>query len=286
MNRKTLPILLLAFVAASLCSLFVWHAIAANSAAAQQAKAKHVVAASSNIKLGTVLTASNLTTVDIAGTLPQGAILDIDKSHVIGRGVTSDLYQGEAILESRLAPVGSGGGLAATIPNGMRVCAVKVDEVVGVSGFVTPGMRVDILASGTPPGAQSQDQGPLVTTLLQNIEVKSAGTDIQKDAEGKPHPVQVVNLLVAPDQAETLSLASSQMHIQLVLRNPLDTETVKLPGNAMANLFAGAVKAPVKPTVTPGVKHVKKAVSEDFSVEVFNGSKHSDEKFAAPEVKQ
>jgi pilus assembly protein CpaB len=286
MNRKTLPILLLAFVVASLCSLFVWHIVADNSAAAQRAKAKHVVAASGNIKLGTVLTPSNLTTIDIAGTLPQGAILDSDKSRVIGRGVTSDLYQGEAILESRLAPVGSGGGLAATIPNGMRVCAVKVDEVVGVSGFVTPGMRVDILASGTPPGVQNQNEGPQVTTLLQNIEVKSAGTDIQKDAEGKPHPVQVVNLLVAPDQAETLSLASSQMHIQLVLRNPLDTQTAKLPGNAMVNLFAGSVKAPVKPPVTSGVKHVKKAVSEDYSVEVFNGSKHSAEKFAAPEVKQ
>jgi pilus assembly protein CpaB len=286
MNRKTLPILLLAIVVASLCSFFVWRALADNSAATQRAKAKHVVAASDNIKLGTVLTASNLTTIDIAGTLPQGAILDSDKSRVIGRGVTSDLYQGEPILESRLAPVGSGGGLAATIPNGMRVCAIKVDEVVGVSGFVTPGMRVDVLASGTPPGVQNQNQGPLVTTLLQNIEVKSAGTDIQKDAEGKPHPVQVVNLLVAPDQAETLSLASSQMHIQLILRNPLDTQTAKLSGNDMANLFAGSIKAPIKPPVTSGVKHVKKTVSDDFSVEVFNGSKHSAEKFAAPEVKQ
>ena len=76
-------------------------------------------------------------------------------------------------------------------------------------------------------------------TLLQNIQVLSAGTDIQKDAEGKPQQVQVVNLLVTPDQAEVLSLASNQTHIQLVLRNPLDLNVTQTPGTAVANLFGG-----------------------------------------------
>ena len=109
----------------------------------------------------------------------------------------------------------------------MRACAVKVDDVVGVAGFVTPGMRVDVIISGIPPGAQpSRSKAFSPRTILQNIQVLSAGTDIQKDAEGKAKPVQVVNLLVTPEQAETLSLASNQqVKIQLVLRNPLDTKT-------------------------------------------------------------
>ena len=126
----------------------------------------------------------------------------LKREDAVGRGVVSDLYQGEPILDSRLAAVGSGGGLAATIPQGMRACAVKVDDVVGVAGFVTPGMRVDVLISGNAPGAANASEGTQVKTLLQNIQVLSAGTDIQKDAEGKPQQVQVVNLLVTPDQAE------------------------------------------------------------------------------------
>ena len=133
----------------------------------------------------------------------------------------SDLYEGEPIIESRLAAVGSGGGLAALIPQGMRACAVRVDDVVNVSGFATPGMRVDVLVSGIPPGSQDPTQGTVSRTLLQNVQVLSAGTDIQKDNEGKAKQVQVVNLLVTPEQAEKLSLASN-LTIRLVLRNPLD----------------------------------------------------------------
>ena len=127
----------------------------------------------------------------------------------------SNIYSGEPILDNRLAPMGSGGGLAATIKEGMRACAIKVDEVVGVAGFVTPGMRVDVLVSGVPPD-QGNSQETQTRTILQNIEVLSAGQDIQKDAEGKPQSVQVVNLLVTPEQAQILALASNQMKIQLV----------------------------------------------------------------------
>ncbi len=115
-----------------------------------QQKATRVIVAVNDVKLGSVLRDADLSTTDISGPVPKGAILK--RQDAIGRGVVSDLYQGEPILESRLAAVGSGGGLAATIRQGMRACAVKVDEVVGVAGFVTPGMRVDVLISGNPPG--------------------------------------------------------------------------------------------------------------------------------------
>ena len=242
-----------------------------------------VVAANADIKLGSVLTASNLTTMQIAGAAPKGAILKPEDA--IGRGVLADIYQGEPILDSRLAAVGSGGGLAATIPQGMRASAVRVDDVVGVAGFVTPGMRVDVLISGTPPGqlgAQTAAEGLQSRTILQNIQVLSAGTEIQKDPEGKAKPVQVVNLLVTPEQAETLTLAGNQqVKIQLVLRNPLDTKTDQVPGTAMTNLFADPNAK--KPASTG---HVRRAPSDTFTIEVINGDKSGSEKFHSSEGKQ
>jgi pilus assembly protein CpaB len=238
-----------------------------------------VIAAATDIKLGSVLRDADLTTIEITGTLPKGVILK--KENAIGRGVISNLYLGEPVLDGRLAAPGSGGGLAATIPQGMRATAVRVNEVVGVAGFVTPGMRVDVLITGNPPGGATS-QGSLVRTLLQNIEVLSAGTDIQRDAEGKPLQVQVVNLLVTPAQAEILSLASNETHIQLVLRNPLDNTLNKPPGTATAQLFNES--SPPKPVVA-GHAVSKPAAPRVYLVEVFNGSKKSETKFAAGEDK-
>jgi pilus assembly protein CpaB len=287
MNKRLLTILLLAFVIAGACAFLVYRVIG-NRLGASNTASTRVVAAASDIKIGTILTAQNLTTMDIAGSPPKGAILD--PKVAIGRGVVADIFQGEPILDSRLAAVGSGGGLAATIPQGMRAIAVKVDDVVGVAGFATPGMHVDVLASGTPPGAnntpnsRASQLGVLTKTVLQNIAVLSAGVSIQKDPEGKPQSVQVVNLLVTPEQAETLSLMSSGVKIQLVLRNPLDTKTDPVPGTAMGNIFEDQ-------NIAPPV-HVGKAVKKTappappFSIEVINGSKKSEEKFSSPEAKQ
>jgi pilus assembly protein CpaB len=283
MNRRLLTILLLAFVIAGGCAFVVAKLVGSRIQATKPAATTHVVAAAADIKLGTILTKGNLTTVDIAGPLPKGFLTKPEDA--IGRGVISDLYAGEPIQESRLAAIGSGGGLAAAIPPGMRAMAVRVDEVVGVSGFVTPGMRVDVLASGNAPGAQDPNQGTQSTTLLQNIQVLSAGTDIQKDAEGKAKPVQVVNLLVDPQQAETLTLATNQggVRIQLVLRNPLDTKTDPVPGTAMGSIFGGKTAAPAKPR-SAAPKSAPKPAAE-APIEVINGSTRSEEKFGSSEVK-
>jgi pilus assembly protein CpaB len=285
MNRRLLTILLSAFVIAAVCAFLVYRVVGSSLASAShQSATTKVVAATTDIKLGTLLTAANLTTMEIAGPLPKGAILKPELA--VGRGVIADMYQGEAVLEARLAPVGSGGGLAATIPEGMRACAVKVDDVVGVAGFVTPGMRVDVLISGNPPSETNAatTTGQKVKTLLQNIQVLSAGTDIQKDTEGKAKPVQVVNLLVTPDQAEILSLATSQTHIQLVLRNPLDTQIATTSGTVVSNLFADKNSAQPKARVV-SAPQVKKAPPV-FTIEVINGTTKSDQKFATPEGKQ
>jgi pilus assembly protein CpaB len=281
MNRRLFFILLIAFVIAAFGSLIVYRLVG-NRLGAPQQKTARVVAAVSDVKLGSVLRDVDLSTMDIVGIVPNGAILK--KEDAIGRGVISDLYQGEPILENRLAAKGSGGGLAATIRQGMRALAVKVDDVVGVAGFVTPGMRVDVLISGNPPGPVNPAEGTKVRTLLQNIQVLSAGTDIQKDAEGKPQQVQVVNLLVTPAQAELLSLASNQTHIQLVLRNPLDTQTDQPPGTVLANLFKDPNAPRPKPLV-PGQKALPPP-SRVYLVEVFTGSKRTEEKFNPGEAKQ
>jgi pilus assembly protein CpaB len=262
----------------------VWRVVAARlQAATHQADTTRVVAAAADLKLGTLITAANLTTIEIGGQPPKGTLLKPEQ--VVGRGVVADIYAGEPIMEGRLAPVGSGGGLAATIPDGMRACAVKVDDVVGVSGFATPGMRVDVLISGNPPGEQGEAAatGPKVKTLLQNIQVLSAGTDIQKDAQGKPQQVQVVNLLVTPDQAEILSLATSQEKIQLVLRNPLDTQISQTPGTVVRNLFADKNPPPAK---AKAVAVARKAATPVYTIEILNGSQRSDQKFATPGGKQ
>ncbi|HTY83868.1 MAG TPA: Flp pilus assembly protein CpaB [Silvibacterium sp.] len=282
MNRRLFTILLSAFVIAALCSFVVFRLVSHRITAAPMARTTRVVAAAADIKIGSIIHPNDLSTIEIAGTLPKGVILK--PQDAIGRGVISEIYAGEPVLDSRLAAPGSGGGLAATIPQGYRAAAIKVDQVVGVAGFVTPGMRVDVLVSGTPPGAPNNGvQSTVTKTLLQNIEVLSAGTDIQKDAEGKPQQVQVVNLLVNPEQAELLSLAGNETKIQLVLRNPLDTQIAKPPEASMTQLFSDT-NAPPPPR--PVARRVAKPAPSVYTVQVINGSKQSDEKFAVGEEKQ
>jgi len=285
MNRKLSTILLLAFLVAAVSSYIVYRVAAAQMHPVLAPMTSKILVPARNLPIGTLIRDADLTTGQWIGQLPKGAL--VSKDAAVGRGVLSDLYEGEPILESRLAAAGSGGGLAATIRPGMRACAVRVDEVVGVAGFVRPGMHVDVLVSGIAPAAATS--GPKVKTLLQNIEVLSAGTDIQKDSDGKPVQVSVVNLLVTPEQAQLLSLASSQTRIQLVLRNPLDTETPEISSVAIASVFSDGEPLPVKlrPAQTaPSVKSVVVQAEKPapppphvYLIQVLNGSKHTEEKF-------
>jgi pilus assembly protein CpaB len=296
MNQRLLGILLTAFVIASLAAYAVYRYAGAQLGARFQGQATPILVAVHDLQLGAVIHAGDVKLGQWIGPLPKNALTAVEP--VIGRGVITALYQGEPVIESRLAPLGSGGGLAATIRQGMRACAVKVNDVVGVAGFALPGMRVDVLIAGTAPG--SPGQGPRVKTLLQNIEVLSAGANYQKDEEGKPVQVQVVNLLVTPEQAEVLSLASNETRIQLVLRNPMDTEVSKAPGAAIGNLF-GDITPPAPPVLvraatTPRPRPAlvaaaanpvidKPTAPQFLLVDVLNGSKRTQEKFEQSEEK-
>ncbi len=276
MNRRLTTILFLAFVVAAISSYAVYRVAGKQMRPAPQARTTRIVVPSRDLEIGTLIRDVDLTTAEWIGAPPKGTLTSKDAA--IGRGVVSEIYQGEPIVDSRLAPAGSGGGMAATIRPGMRACAVRVNDVVGVGGFVLPGMRVDVLISGVRPGA-AQAEGPKVRTLLQNIEVLSAGNNIQKDNQGKPVQVPVVNLLVTPQQAELLSLAGNETKIQLVLRNPLDTDTAKTSGIAMSNLFSEGAPAPK--TVVKAVP-VEKPAPKPYLVDVLNGGKRTQEKFNTP----
>ena len=167
-------------------------------------------------------------------TAPNGAIAK--KEDIVNRGVISAIHRDSPFFDTTLALPGEGAGFATTIPPGMRAFTVRVDEVVGVAGFAVAGMHVDVLVAGSPPNTPAT--GAISRTLLQNITVLSAGQNYQKDAQGKPVVVQVVNLLLTPAQSEIMNLATEQ-RIQLVLRNPGDQVIAQTPGAATANLFEG-----------------------------------------------
>jgi pilus assembly protein CpaB len=293
-----------AVVVAAAASLVVYQLISRQLAHGSQAPGTPVVVATRDLEVGAMVKADDLRIDTWNGPAPAGSFNKIED--VAGRGVVYAIFRGEAVVKSRLAERDAGAGLAATIPPGYRAVAVRVNEVVGISGFATPGMKVDVLVTGTPPGPGSSQTGTLNKTLLQNIEVLSAGQNIQKDAEGKPVIVPVVNLKVTPDQAEMLSLASTDARIQLILRNPADKEIVKTPGAAMGNLFSGGappVQAAVPPRVVARpVARVEKAQPRrppaapapavtpekppaSIRVELIHGSKRLELQFPAEEKK-
>jgi pilus assembly protein CpaB len=238
MNKRFVAVLGFAFVVASGASLLLYRLMSNRQPTTNAARSSSVkvAVAARDLELGSVLKEEDIKLQDWPSEMPVGA--STRTQDIVGRGVITKIFAREPILEVRLAPKGAGGGFAAIIPKGMRAVAVPVNEVVGVAGFVVPGMHVDVLISGNPPN-DPPSLGTLTKTLLQNIEVLSSGQDFKKDPEGKPITVQVVNLLVTPDQAEQLSLASHQTTIQLVLRNPLDHDEAKTAGTAVASLFTG-----------------------------------------------
>ncbi|HWZ31305.1 MAG TPA: Flp pilus assembly protein CpaB [Bryobacteraceae bacterium] len=287
MNKRLVSVLVFALVVSAAASLVVYRLIMSQMTSSAKVSGAKVVVATHNLQNGALIKDIDVKIADWGGPVPTGAFTKTED--VVGRGVIEPIYDGEPLLESRVAQKGAGAGMAATIPSGMRAVAVRVNDVVGVAGFVTPGMRVDILIAGNPPGPGAQAVGTQTKTLLQNVEVLSAGQNIQKDAEGKPVSVPVVNLLVTPDDAEILSLASNETRIQLVLRNPTDKETVTTRGTAVAYLFNGRDMKPPAPAKTRPVAAPRPAPLPpqaapapervNITVEVIHGSKKSETKF-------
>jgi pilus assembly protein CpaB len=224
----------------------VFHRVTAGAGrGADNPKSKPLVVAAQPLPLGAVIGADSIKTVQVPEDLfPKGGFSK--KEDVLERPVVSPIQADEPVVEARIAARGSGMGLGPMIPPGMRAVSVRVNDVVGVAGFVLPGMRVDVLVTGHPPGRDDT----VTTTVLQNIPVLSAGTSLQPDAKGQPISATVVTLLVTPTQAEALTLASSEGRLQLVLRNTTDQQVAPTSGRRLHDLY-GVATTPEPRAVPP-----------------------------------
>src|SRR5438094_177490 len=196
-----------------------------------------VVVAASDLDIGAELRREDLRVIEWpANAVPAQAINDT--KDVVGRGLIMPVIQNEPILPMKLAGKDAGSGLPPAIPPGLRAVSVRVNEVIGVAGYVLPGTHVDVVATVNP----SDRHGDITSkVILNNVQVVAAGTKIDRETDkNKPTPVTVVTLLVAPEESERLTLASNEGKIQLALRNPLDKATPSTRGIRPAALLGAA----------------------------------------------
>ncbi len=280
MRSRIFAVLAIAILAGGGLAYGTYNIINAQPVKAAPAPTQAVVVAAADLPLGAALKADDLKTVNFPkGQAPEGAYEKV--SDVVGLGVISPVVKNEVVIPAKLASKESGVGLPPVIPEGMRAVSVRVNEVIGVAGYVLPGNRVDILATASPTDAH---QDTITKVILANVQVLTAGTRMEQDQEkGKPMQVTVVTLLVFPDQAERLALASTEGKIQLALRNPLDTSAPETPGIKPATLM-GLVKAPApvrqpstKSNVPVPVTTTPPATALVPTVEVIRGDKRTAE---------
>ena len=197
-----------------------------------------VVVAKTDIQLGEKITAEQLTLLPMPnGSVPEGAFRKA--SGVVGRVAITRIGLREPITLSKLAPEGTEGGLSAVIPQGYRAMTVKVDDIVGVSGFIMPGSFVDVVAIIVPPG-DNQSKGPISKIVLQSIKVLASGPKIDTpENQRTPAEVRAVTLQVTPEQAEKLVLAANEGKLQLVMRNYTDQDDAATRGANKNTLLLG-----------------------------------------------
>jgi len=216
---------------------------------------KILVVAAEPIAPGAAILAGSVKTIRVPANLfPKGGYSHVEE--VVGRPVVSSIEADEPVVDSRLAARGSGFGVAPMIPTGMRAVSVRVNDVAGVAGFVLPGMRVDVLVTGKPAGADDT----FTATVLQNVTVLSAGQTVQTDGKSQSMSVPVVTLLVDPLQAESLTLAASEGRIQLVLRNSSDQKVEATARRQLRDLYAHGAAADPDPLPKPAPAAARVAI--------------------------
>jgi pilus assembly protein CpaB len=232
-----------------------------------------VVVARANLALASELRADDLTTVQWPeGSVPDGAFSD--PQQLVGRGLIAAVVQHEPILPGKLASKEAGSGLPPIIPEGKRAVSVKVNEVIGVAGYVLPGTMVDVVTTQSPT-ARPEDMTSKV--VLTQVPVLTAGTRLEQDGkDGKPMQVTVVTLLVSPEQSERLALASNEGKIQLALRNPLDVDSPATAG-VKPGILMGTVQqrqaAPVVRRSAPANTSIPAFIPPAPTVEIIRGDK-------------
>ena len=232
-----------------------------------------VVVAATDLEVGAELTKDSVRLIDWpTNAAPANVISDPDD--VIGRGLVMPMIQNEPFLDLKMAPKEGGTGLPPAIPQGLRAVSVKVNEVIGVAGYVLPGTRVDVVATVSPT-QQSTDMTSKV--ILTNVQVLAAGTKLEQGSDkDKPIAVSVVTLLVDPEQAERLTLASTEGKIQLALRNPLDKTTPVTRGVKPSALLGGPATTP-RAIARPTSARPAAPSADVTTVEMIRGDKRARE---------
>ena len=246
MGRKRIyTVLLIAMTVGAMFAVGTYRYVQAMPAnKAEAVNTSYVVVAASNMDVGTALRPEDLRAIEWpAKSVPEGAFHKPEE--IIGRGLIQPVVAFEPILPAKLASAEAGAGLPPVIPEGMRALSVRVNDVIGVAGYVLPGTRVDVLVTVNPTDRRDDMTSKVI---LSNVQVLTAGTRIERDVEkDKPVSVSVVTLLVDPMQAERLTLASTEGKIQLALRNPMDKTAPETLGVKPGVLLASSV-APARPS--------------------------------------
>ena len=282
-NTRTLIVLAVALIMAGLASFGVYMAVRSMPVREVEIARAQAVVAAKPLQVGTMVTKDDLKVVPwpAANQVP-GAFTDVER--VVNRGVIASVAENEPLTEAKLAAVGSGAGLPPTITEGMRAVSIRVNEVVGVAGFVIPGTRVDVLV--TARAGQGAAQETQTRVVLSNVQVLTAGTRYDQEratAEGKPIPTSVVTLLLTPQDAEKLTLASEEGRIMLTLRNPLDTAPTLTEGTRFSDLLGKPSPPPVVRRAPSGRTIVRAAppppapAPKIYTVETIRAAKRAEE---------
>jgi pilus assembly protein CpaB len=281
-SKRTAVVVSVAVVLAGVASLGMYRIVSRMPARTAAVTTVNVVVAQHPLKLGTRITTDHVKLVPWPASAPvAGSFSTIEE--VVNRGLISAVEENEPLTSGKLAALEAGAGLPPSIPPGMRAISVKVNEVVGVAGFVVPGTRVDVMV--TLPG-KNRDQDSTTRIVVSNAQVLTAGTryDQENAKDGAPIPSTVVTLLVSPDDGERVALAASEGQIMLTLRNPLDQDPTATSGVRTAALFGQPAPAPV---TAPAVRRSPARPVEPivatappppvYTVETFRGAKRSEE---------
>lgn len=284
MNRttRTLLVVVVAILAAGVATFAAYRAI--QSIPVREVEVAHVqlAVAARPLPVGTMVTPDDVKLVPWpASAQVPGAFTT--REQVVNRGLIDAMVENEPFSEAKLAPVGAGAGLPPTIPEGMRAVSIRVNEVIGVAGFVVPGTRVDVLV--TVRSGQATPE-PQTRVVLSNVQVLAAGTRYDQDratAEGKPIPTSVVTLAVTPEDAEKLTLAAEEGRVMLTLRNPLDQEPTQTDGTRFSALLGKPSPPPIRQVTPTGRTVVRSAPTpapekpKIYTVEAIRAAKRSEE---------
>lgn len=282
-NTRTVIVLAVATVVAAIASFGVYTAIQSIPERRVEIATKHAVVAASEMPIGTLLTRDSVKLVAWPAETPlQGGFSNVDD--VVDRGLIAGVVENEPLSESKLAAKEAGAGLPPSITPGMRAISVKVNEVIGVAGFVVPGTRVDVV---TIIQRDESREDTISRVVVSNVQVLSAGTRYDQEEpkkDGKAIRSTVVTLMVSPVDAERVALAQAEGQLMLTLRNPLDVEPSDTPGVRKSALFAADKPVPAPPrsparravaaAVVPAVAPV---VVTRYRVETIRAAKRTEE---------